>query len=74
MKKEKNKVEKKPENKFKWKLKRLFFGVTKEFKRVAWGDRKSVLSNFVITVVILLFLALVFFGIDELLHLIKVIK
>jgi preprotein translocase SecE subunit len=45
-------------------MKRFYFGVIKEFRRVTWGNRNEVLKNFVIIISILFFLAVIFLGVD----------
>jgi len=56
-----NKKKKEP---FKKVMKRWFFGVGKEFNRINWTTKKQILVNTAIILIITIFLALVFFGLD----------
>ena len=48
-----------------YKFKRWFFGMGKEFNRTAWSTKRSLLENFIIVLIVILFLALIFFAIDS---------
>ncbi len=48
-----------------YKFKRWFFGMGKEFNRTAWSTKRSLLENFIIVAIVILFLALIFFAIDS---------
>lgn len=47
-----------------FKIKRWFFGMGKEFFRIRWSSKKSLLFNFITVVSISLILAIIFFAID----------
>lgn len=60
-----NTKEKKPlEKTFKYNLKKWFYGLGKEFSRITWTPLKKVWINFFIVVCVVLFFALVFYGVD----------
>ncbi|MDR2557319.1 MAG: preprotein translocase subunit SecE [Mycoplasmataceae bacterium] len=54
------------EDTFNFKFKRWFFGVGKEFSRISWPKKGSVLRDFVIIIIIVFAIALIYFGIDAL--------
>lgn len=63
---EREKKLKKAEKKYKPKkyiLRKYFYGVGKEFERVTWTSKKSLFTNFVVIVIVVLFFSLVFFGV-----------
>jgi len=43
---------------------RLFYGVGKEFNRITWTSKDKIIWNFLVIVVIAIFLTLIFLGID----------
>jgi preprotein translocase SecE subunit len=45
-------------------LKKWFYGLGKEFSRITWTPLKKVWINFFIVVCVVLFFALVFYGVD----------
>jgi preprotein translocase SecE subunit len=49
-----------------FKIKCWFFGVGKEFKRIAWTNRQVTFKDFLTIVIIVGILAALFFGIDML--------
>lgn len=51
---------KKDKNKKMNSLKKLFFGVGKEFERVTWTTKKELASSFLITLVVVCFFAIIF--------------
>lgn len=53
-----------PSTRFFFKLKRWFFGVGKEFLRIDWSKKNEVFKNFIIIIIIVLFLIGVFFVLD----------
>lgn len=53
------------------KVKSFFKGVKKEAKAVRWPDKKSMLKNSVITVLMLIFFGLFFYGLDALFALLR---
>ncbi len=53
------------------KIKSFFKGVKKEAKAVRWPDKKSMLKNSVITVLMLIFFGLFFYGLDALFALLR---
>jgi preprotein translocase SecE subunit len=52
------------EDKVPFKLKRWVFGLQKEFKRISWAPRNTVIKDFFIIIIIVLLFAGIFFGID----------
>jgi preprotein translocase SecE subunit len=50
-----------------YRMKRWFFGVGKEFSRVSWVSGRQVWKDFVIIIIIVAVLALLFLGIDAIL-------
>lgn len=48
-------------------LKKWFYGVGKEFRRINWLPKNKILKDFVVVLVICIFLALLFLGIDMIL-------
>jgi len=62
---EKNKKKsKKKKHDFKKASARLFYGVGKEFNRITWTSKDKIIWNFLVIVVIAIFLTLIFLGID----------
>jgi preprotein translocase SecE subunit len=57
-----------------YRLKRWFFGVGKEFSRVTWTGGKHILKDFFIIITIVTIMALLFLGVDYILRLANVIK
>lgn len=53
------------------KIKTFFKGVKKETKAVRWPDKKSMVKNSVITVLMLVFFGLFFYGLDALFALLR---
>lgn len=47
-----------------FKIKRWFFGMGKEFSRIRWSTKKTVIANLIVVVSITIFLAIIFFIID----------
>lgn len=53
------------------KIKTFFKGVKKEAKAVRWPDKKSMVKNSVVTVLMLAFFGLFFYGLDALFALLR---
>lgn len=59
----KEKITKSKKNPKKHYIKKYFFGVAKEFERITWVDRKTLFTNFLVVLVIMVFFALIFTGV-----------
>ncbi|MDR3249716.1 MAG: preprotein translocase subunit SecE [Mycoplasmataceae bacterium] len=60
----KEKKNKTSKDKFSFKIKKWFFGLGKEFSRVKWTPKKTILVNFIVIFVVITILALIFLGLD----------
>ena len=52
---------------FSYNMSKWFYGVGKEFMRISWINKRSVIYTFFVVVIMVVVLALIFFGIDYLL-------
>lgn len=59
---EEKKLKKKQRQK-KYTFRKYFYGVGKEFERIAWTSKKNLLTSFVVVIVVVAFFALVFTGV-----------
>lgn len=50
---------------FKYRMKRWWFGMDKEVKRMTWPTAKQLLTNFLIVIFVVALLTLLFFGINQ---------
>ena len=57
-------------NTLNWKLRKWFFGIEKEFKRMSWSTPKNTMKYLGIVILIIMILALLFLAIDKIVNLI----
>lgn len=55
-----------PEDSVKYKSKKWFFGVGKEFSRITWSSKSRVFKNFIVVICIIVFFSIVFLLLDML--------
>ena len=62
---EKRNKPKDPKKKFSYVMKKWFFGLGKEFKRITWPTKSKLVKDFFITVIIAALLVVVFLAFDQ---------
>ena len=66
-----NKKTKAPKKPFSFRFKRWFFGIGKEFSRITWPTGNRIFKDLFVTLVIVIIIALVFLGFDQISGLIR---
>lgn len=69
--KQNKEVQKTPKKSFSFRFKRWFFGIGKEFSRITWPTKSRVFKDLFVTIVIVVLLALLYLGFDQISGLIK---
>ncbi|QZX49088.1 preprotein translocase subunit SecE [Mycoplasma sp. E35C] len=59
---------------FSYKLKRWWFGMEKESRRISWCTPKNLIISFLIVIVVVAFLTGLLFGIDQIFYAVGILK
>ncbi len=60
-----NNVPKDPKKKFSYLMKKWFFGLGKEFKRITWPTKSKLVKDFFITIIIVALFVVIFLAFDQ---------